>query len=90
MRVMKRLDNKVAIITGNSTGIGKAIAHKFAQEGAAVIVNGLPDDHIEDVVQSIQHDGGKAIVYAGDVSQKSDSQGCVQSAITNSPPAFHL
>lgn len=79
--MVKRLDNKVAIVTGAGTGIGEAIAHKFAKEGAAVVVNGLPDDPIEDVVQSIRHYGGKAIVYAGDVSQEAYAQGCVQSAI---------
>ncbi|MDB9305456.1 MULTISPECIES: SDR family NAD(P)-dependent oxidoreductase [Cyanophyceae] len=79
--MVKRLDNKVAIVTGAGTGIGEAIAHKFAKEGAAVIVNGLPDDPIEDVVRSIRHYGGKATVYSGDVSQENYAQGCVQTAI---------
>ncbi|MDB9346124.1 glucose 1-dehydrogenase [Nodularia spumigena CS-586/05] len=79
--MVKRLDNKVAIVTGAGTGIGEAIAHKFAKEGAAVIVNGLPDDPIEDVVRSIRHYGGKATVYSGDVSQETYAQGCVQTAI---------
>ncbi len=38
----RRLEGKVAIITGAGTGIGEAIAHKFVKEGAAVVVNGLP------------------------------------------------
>ncbi|TVP59882.1 MAG: SDR family oxidoreductase [Nodularia sp. (in: Bacteria)] len=79
--MVKRLDGKVAIITGAGTGIGEAIAHKFAKEGAAVIVNGLPDDPIEDVVQSIRHYGSKAIVYSGDISQEIYAQNCVQTAI---------
>ncbi len=49
MRIDRRLEGKVAIITGAGTGIGEAIAHKFAKEGAAVVVNGLPEDPIEDV-----------------------------------------
>ncbi|PMB40188.1 hypothetical protein CEN40_22685, partial [Fischerella thermalis CCMEE 5205] len=65
----RRLEGKVAIITGAGTGIGEAIVHKFAKEGAAVVVNGLADDPIEDVVQKIRHYSGKAIAYAGDVSQ---------------------
>jgi NAD(P)-dependent dehydrogenase (short-subunit alcohol dehydrogenase family) len=42
-----RLEGKVAIITGAGIGIGEAIAHKFAKEGARVVVSGLPDDPIE-------------------------------------------
>jgi NAD(P)-dependent dehydrogenase (short-subunit alcohol dehydrogenase family) len=56
----RRLEGKVAIITGAGTGIGEAIAHKFAKEGATVVLNGLADDPIEDVVQAIKHYGGKA------------------------------
>ncbi|MFQ4146258.1 glucose 1-dehydrogenase [Chlorogloeopsis sp. ULAP02] len=77
----RRLEGKVAIITGAGTGIGEAIAHKFAKEGASVVVNGLPDDPIEDVVQKIKHYGGKAITYAGDVSQEFHAQNCVQTAL---------
>lgn len=81
LEVNRRLEDKVAIITGAGAGIGEAIAHKFAKEGASVVVNGLPDDPIEDVVQSIRHYGGKATVYAGDVSQEFHAKNCVQTAI---------
>ncbi|UBF24093.1 SDR family oxidoreductase [Kovacikia minuta CCNUW1] len=76
-----RLQDKVAIITGAGTGIGEAIAHKFAKEGAKVVVNGLPDDPIEDVAASIRKYGGAAITYAGDVSDETYAQACVQTAI---------
>jgi NAD(P)-dependent dehydrogenase (short-subunit alcohol dehydrogenase family) len=79
--VSRRLENKVAIVTGAGTGIGEAIAHKFAKEGASVVVNGLPTDPIEDVTNSIKQYGGEAIVYAGDVSQEFHAQNCVQTAI---------
>jgi NAD(P)-dependent dehydrogenase (short-subunit alcohol dehydrogenase family) len=76
-----RLDNKVTIITGGATGIGEAIAHKFAHEGASVVVSGLPDDPVEDVVQAILEKGGSAIGYKGDVSDEEQAQACVQAAI---------
>lgn len=76
-----RLAGKVAIITGAGTGIGEAIAHKFAKEGAKVVVSGLPDDPINDVAHSISQYGGTAIAYAGDVSEEAYAQGCVQAAI---------
>ena len=44
----------MAIVTGAGTGIGEAIAHKFAKEGARVVVAGLPDDPIEDVAKAIR------------------------------------
>ena len=47
----RRLEGKVAIVTGAGAGIGEAIAHKFAKEGASVVVNGLQDDPIEDVLK---------------------------------------
>lgn len=77
----RRLEGKVAIITGAGTGIGEAIAHKFAKEGALVVVNGLPDDPIDDVTESIKKYGGEAIAYAGDISQEFHAQNCVQTAI---------
>ncbi len=79
----RRLEGKIAIITGAGTGIGEAIAHKFAKEGAKVVVNGLPDDPINDVVRAINYYGGEAIAYAGDVSQETYAQQCIEAAIDN-------
>jgi NAD(P)-dependent dehydrogenase (short-subunit alcohol dehydrogenase family) len=77
----ERLAGKVAIITGAATGIGEAIAHKFCKEGAKVVVNGLPDDPVQDVVATIKQAGGEAVPYVGDVSQEVHAQACVQTAI---------
>jgi NAD(P)-dependent dehydrogenase (short-subunit alcohol dehydrogenase family) len=78
----RRLEGKVAIVTGAGTGIGEAIAHKFAREGARVIVNGLADDPIEDVAKSIRDAGGEAIAHAGDVADESSAWACVDLALT--------
>jgi hypothetical protein len=78
----RRLESKVAIITGAGTGIGEAIAHKFAREGARVIVSGLPDDPIEDVARSIRKNGGDAIPKAGDVSDENSAWACIELALT--------
>jgi NAD(P)-dependent dehydrogenase (short-subunit alcohol dehydrogenase family) len=75
------LEGKVAIVTGAGTGIGEAIAHKFAKEGAKVVVNGLPNDPVQDVAEAINEYGGVAIAYAGDVSEPSHAQSCIQAAI---------
>ncbi|MFQ4137417.1 SDR family NAD(P)-dependent oxidoreductase [Nodosilinea sp. PGN35] len=76
-----RLEGKVAIITGAATGIGEAIAHKFAVEGAKILINGLPDDPIDAVAQAIQRHGGEVAVHKGDISQPEEAQTCVQGAI---------
>ena len=69
-----RLEGKVAIITGAGTGIGEAIAHKFAGEGARVVVSGLPDDPIDDVAKSIRAKGGKATAHGADVSDETGAR----------------
>jgi NAD(P)-dependent dehydrogenase (short-subunit alcohol dehydrogenase family) len=65
---MERLKDKVAIITGGATGIGEAISKKFALEGAKVIVNGLPEDPVNEVVSEITQKGGQAMAYIGNIS----------------------
>jgi NAD(P)-dependent dehydrogenase (short-subunit alcohol dehydrogenase family) len=77
----RRLQGKVAIVTGAGTGIGEAIAHKFALEGAKVVVAGLPDDPVDDVVKAIAKQGGEATGYKGDVADEAGARRCVQAAI---------
>jgi NAD(P)-dependent dehydrogenase (short-subunit alcohol dehydrogenase family) len=76
-----RLLNKVAIVTGAGTGIGEAIAHKFAYEGAKVVVNGLPGDPVQDVVNAIKERGGHAVACEADVAEEEGAEHCVQAAI---------
>jgi glucose 1-dehydrogenase len=64
-----KLQNKVAIVTGAATGIGKAIATAMANEGAAVVIDYVGDPAIANAVaQSIQGAGGKSLAIAADVS----------------------
>jgi NAD(P)-dependent dehydrogenase (short-subunit alcohol dehydrogenase family) len=76
-----QLSGKVAIVTGGGTGIGEAICRKFARQGAKVVVNGLPDDPINDVVATILEEGGEGIPFAGDISDDSQARKCVDAAI---------
>jgi NAD(P)-dependent dehydrogenase (short-subunit alcohol dehydrogenase family) len=76
-----KLQEKVAIVTGGGTGIGEAICQKFAREGAKLLVNGLPDDPIDDVVAAIEDDGGDAIAFAADVSDETQARACVEEAL---------
>jgi NAD(P)-dependent dehydrogenase (short-subunit alcohol dehydrogenase family) len=76
-----QLKDKVTIVTGGGTGIGEAICRKFGREGAKVVVNGLPDDPIDDVVASILDDDGTAIPFYGDVSSDDQARACVEAAL---------
>jgi NAD(P)-dependent dehydrogenase (short-subunit alcohol dehydrogenase family) len=76
-----KLQDKVAIVTGGGTGIGEAICLRFAKEGARVVVNGLPGDPIDDVVQSITAAGGEAIAFAGDASDEDQARACIDTAV---------
>jgi NAD(P)-dependent dehydrogenase (short-subunit alcohol dehydrogenase family) len=78
----RHLQNKVAIVTGGGTGIGEAICRKFAREGATVIVNGLPDDPVNDVVAAISAEGAQATAFTGDVSVEENARACVNCAIS--------
>jgi 3-oxoacyl-[acyl-carrier protein] reductase len=64
-----RLDGKVAIITGAGQGIGEAIAHRFAQEGAQVIVNARTEAKVISVAEAITADGGVAHGVPADIAE---------------------
>lgn len=70
---MRRLENKVAVITGGSKGIGAAMAIHFAEEGAKVVVNYAASQEAADrVVETITDNGGIAISVQGDISKEAD------------------
>ncbi len=65
---MTSLHGKVAIITGASSGIGRATARLFAREGASVVLNARGVDALERVAEEIRRDGGQAAAIPGDVT----------------------
>jgi NAD(P)-dependent dehydrogenase (short-subunit alcohol dehydrogenase family) len=76
-----RLKQKVAIVTGGASGIGRATAELFAQEGARVAVADYQADPGREVVQSIKASGGEAFFFRVDVSDRSQVQSLVDATV---------
>lgn len=76
------LDNKVAIITGASSGIGRAAALLFAAEGAAVVLNARGPAALEAVADDIKARGGKASLVVGDVGEPACQEALVEEAVS--------
>lgn len=79
---MNALENKVAIVTGASAGIGHASAQLFAREGAAVVLAARRQTELEALADSIQEQGGQALVVPGDISDEGFAQYLVEQAMT--------
>jgi 3-oxoacyl-[acyl-carrier protein] reductase len=74
-----RLKDKVALVTGSSRGVGKAIAIAYAKEGAKVMVNYTSNEKAaNEVLETIQKLGGQARVFKADVAKKAEAQALAQ------------
>lgn len=69
---MDRVKNKVAIVTGGASGLGKSSAILLAREGAKIVITDLDEDYGNEVVQIIREEGGEAIFIKQDVSKESE------------------
>ncbi len=76
-----RLENKVALITGGGSGIGRACAEMFAREGARVAVSDISLERAQATTQFVTSHGGDAIAISGDVSVGDDAQNMVSATV---------
>lgn len=75
-----RLPNKVALITGAGSGIGRETALLFAKEGASVVVADVNDDAGQKVVAELKSNGGQAVYAHADVSKSADAEAMIRRA----------
>lgn len=82
--MFKDLENKVVVITGAGSGLGKAFSEEFGKLKAKVVMNYLSEKHLDDVnetIKLIEDAGGQAIKVQGDVSVEDDVNNLVQTAV---------
>ncbi|MFP4662749.1 MAG: SDR family oxidoreductase [Halanaerobiales bacterium] len=78
---MKKLEDKVAVVTGAASGMGEAIAKLYAEEGALVVAADLDIERADEVVESIKNNGGKAIALEVNVSKKEEVEEMIDTAV---------
>ena len=77
-----KLQGKVAIVTGAAQGMGRAIAMRYAQEGASVVVADLNQDTSQATADEITGAGGRAVAVRVDVRDRQQVQAMVDAAVT--------
>jgi len=78
---MKRLEGRVALVTGAASGIGKATAQRLSAEGAAVLVTDIQVDAGEAAVKELKEAGGKAAFFRHDVTSESEWEAACAKAV---------
>ena len=78
---MNSLENKIALVTGATSGLGEATALLYAQNGAKVVVSGRREERGQSVVDKITNAGGAAIFVKTDVKRREDIEGLVKACV---------
>jgi NAD(P)-dependent dehydrogenase (short-subunit alcohol dehydrogenase family) len=80
---MVRLGNKIALVTGAGSGIGRGIACRFAAEGAFLALCDIADAGLQETAALIEEAGGQSISVVGDVAERVDAERMVEAGVSN-------
>ncbi len=80
---MLLLEDKVCVITGAGSGVGRASALVFSREGAKVVCADIMEDWAKETVRQVEAEGGAAVVAVCDVTKEADVQAAIESAVSN-------
>jgi NAD(P)-dependent dehydrogenase (short-subunit alcohol dehydrogenase family) len=80
MEIIMRFEDKVAIVTGGGTGIGRAVAEAFVREGGRVVLNGRRADVLDAAAQVLDPSGRSVATLAGDISQPETARSIIAAA----------
>ena len=76
-----KLENKVALVTDGSSGMGREISKLLAKEGSSVVLVARKKETLEDLVNEIKADGGKAVAVDGIPDNEEDIQNAISAAL---------
>lgn len=76
-----RLENKVAVITGASSGMGKAIATLFVKEGAKVVAVARREDRLKELAESLKEEAGEIAIFVADISTSANNDAMIDFAV---------
>jgi NAD(P)-dependent dehydrogenase (short-subunit alcohol dehydrogenase family) len=80
---MMRLANKIALVTGAGSGIGRGIARRLAAEGASLALSDIAEAGLQETAALIEEVGGQSISVVGDVSVRADAERMVEAAVSS-------
>lgn len=75
------IENRVVLVTGSASGMGRQTAQRFAEQGAAVVINDIDGDKVRDTVEAFRDRGLRVFGVVADISNKAAVEGMVQQAI---------
>ena len=77
-----KLENKAVVVTGASSGMGKAIVELFVKEGASVVAVARRKERLEELAESLKEEAGKVEIFPGDISLEETNEAMIDLAVS--------